>query len=373
MGTGPSVIDVVGNFGSRLSYATVADRVTRALLERGVLGTIVNLDDRFMDADLAQRPRTAQRGQKVMLLSNPLGYMVDMLVEQYGRENVAIFLCPNTLSLGPEHRASCFKVGRIYTPSKWCADTIVAAVGFEDDRAPVEVMPLGVDDPFVDRWTGPVIATRDGPVTFLHMTTDTFWPGRKGTEELLHAWKMFLNTCRLSSKDVRLTVHCLPKLHPQIYQLVGDLGLLDEVEIESSDARGMSPDRLYDLMREWDVLVAPSRSEGFGVMPLSALCSGRAVCTTAGTGQDEYLFDDEVPAKNWIQIPTRGYGPLAGEFGDAPVVGSEQMVPALLAAKVMTDGRMFMPVKDRAFCAHWSWRARAAAWAASLIRWKDEE
>lgn len=362
------MIDIIGNFGSRLSYATVADRVARALIERDALGSLINLDDRFMDPAFAKLPRSGTKGNKALLLSTPHGYMVDALCERYDRKNVAIFLCPNTVALSTEHRSSAEKVGRIYAPSKWCADTIVASTTLDVD---VEVVPFGVDDPFADHRTGPVLRS-GGQLNFLHMTTDTFWPGRKGTEELLHAWNLFRTRTRTPIQRAKLTIHCLPQLHPQVYRLVGDLDLLDDVEIASSDPRGLSPGRLFDLIRDCDVFVAPSRSEGFGVMPLSALCAGRAVCTTAGTGQDEYLFDEEVRPVDWVQIPTCGQASLAGEHGDAPVVRAEQMVPSLLAAMVMVNENMISQ-QDRAFCEHWSWRTRAAAWAASLIKWNESD
>lgn len=360
------MIDVVGHFGSHLSYATVADRVSRALIDKGVVGTITNLDDRMIDVGLTRAARS-RCSEKVVLLSDPQGYMVDALVEQYGGENVAIFLCPNTSSISAEHISSVKRTGRVYTPSNWCADTILRCV----PDAHITVMPLGVDDVFVDKWTGPVSRLQGHPVSFLHVTTDSFWPGRKGTEELLCAWKALRQIVK-SPTDAHLTIHCLPQLYPRAYDTVAALGLLDDIALIPGESRGITPERLYNLIADCDVLVAPSRSEGFGIMPLSALCAGRAVCTTSGTGQDEYLFG-EVRSPDWLAIPTFHPQSMAGEYGDAPTVVGEQIVPTLLAAMQMAERNVFSETKNRALCSHWSWKARASAWADSLIEWKEEE
>lgn len=363
------MIDIFGHFGSRLSYATISDQLARGLAERDALGSVANLDDVFVDPTLATPPRP--RGKKAIVISDVRDYLTDSLVSAYGRENVALFVCPNTDTLSIDRRVSCQKVDRIYTPSAWCADTIhdalsTAPVANEADGADplplIIVEPLGVDDPF---FADPPPTPSGAPLRLLHVTTDTFWPGRKGTEELLLAW----TRTGISPRIARLTIHCLPQLHPRIYQEVGDLGLLDTVKIASSTPRGGTPEDLFALFREHDMLVAPSRSEGFGIMPLSALVSGMPVVTTGGTGQDFYLGQ----LAGWLQVPTMGMSELVGEEGFAPSLRVDQLAYALRAAVVDLHEKLAREARlntDPSVRNLWSWTARRAEWVASLTEWE---
>lgn len=356
------MIDLVGHFGSRLSYATIAEQLVGALAACDTLANVTNLDDVFLDHVLAARPMRV-RSKKVLLLADARLYLVEALIEQYGRENVAVFVCPNTDRLSDERRDVCNAVGKIYTPSKWCRETIWRCA----EKPDVEVMPLGVDFPFANGWTDR--KDRHGFVLrVLHVTTDTFWPGRKGTEELLRAWKL-----AEAGRFASLTLHCLPQLYGTAHQELGDLGLLDRVKLISAPLRGSTPAELSELIASHDLLVAPSRSEGFGIMPLSALISGTPVLTTAGTGQD-YLAEENEKGESvlggWMQIPTMGSSELAGEDGEAPTVRGEQLAQVLAAGCRFYDDLLFGVKRNASVQADWSWWARRAAWAKSLIEWE---
>jgi glycosyltransferase involved in cell wall biosynthesis len=369
------MIDVVGHFGSLLSYATVSDQVVRGLKERDALGNVTNLDDRVLGPAL---PSPRQRGEKVILIADARDHLIEAMVAEYGRANVAIFMCPNTNKLSRDRDRACHSVGRIYTPSRWCADTILQTV-WDDEPGPigqVRVMPLGVDEPFATRWTHHARGKdADERVRMLHVTTDTFWDGRKGTEELLHAW-MLASKLFDARRHATLTIHCLPQLYATIHQELGDLGLVDDVKLLRAPLRGSTPDELFDLIAAHDLLVAPSRSEGFGIMPLSALVSGTPVLTTADTGQGQYLAekndDGTLALGGWMQIATMGSGALEGEDGEAPMVRSDQLAFALAAGWSMYERELLRSVqRNKTGQADWSWKTRRVAWAESLIEWES--
>lgn len=357
------MIDLVGHFGSRLSYASISAQLCAALDAGGVLGNISNLDDKFIDAAHV-RPPIGRRGDRVLLLTDPRSYLVEATVSAYGAENVAIFLCPNTDKLSDEHIRACGQVGRIYTPSTWCSDTIYESC--QADRiADVVVMPLGVDIPFTEHWCQREV---EGRPRLLHVTTDTFWPGRKGTGELLHAWALGL------SEIADLTVHCLPALYGAVHQELGALDLLGKVRLLCAPARGTTAAELFELVAGYNMLVAPSRSEGFGLMPLSALLCGTPVLTTADTGQRQYLDlpadDEDGPALGgWMQVPTYGWAPLAGEHGDAPVVRADQLAWTIRGAVHDHPDLLALTAQNEELQSKWSWWARRAHWAASLKDW----
>lgn len=360
------MIDIVGHFGSRLSYATVTDQVVRGLLACESLGRVTNLDDKFVDETLAARVQS-ERGKKILMIADPRDWLVEAMVGEYGRENVGIFLCPNTNKLSDERQRACHMVDRIYTPSRWCASTILDTVFRQERFGMVHVMPLGVDAPFTTGWVDH--ESVDNRRSLLHVTTDTFWPGRKGTEELLKAWKL----AELNRK-ARLTVHCLPQLYGMVHQELGDLDLTDKVTLISAPLRGSTPEELFELISRHDLLVAPSRSEGFGIMPLSALVSGTPVLTTAGTGQDEYLGEQDagVPVLGgWMQVPTFAADELSGEDGSAPTIRADQLAYTLAAGCRFYDDLLASVKRNQKVQAGWSWWARRAAWAKSLVDWEE--
>jgi glycosyltransferase involved in cell wall biosynthesis len=322
-------------------------------------------------------PSPRQRGEKVILIADARDHLIEAMVAEYGRDNVAIFMCPNTNELSSDRDRACHSVARIYTPSRWCADTILQTVWAPGTIGQVTVMPLGVDEPFATRWTQHRIpyGREDMRVHMLHVTTDTFWDGRKGTEELLHAWSLARKQLG-AQRHATLTIHCLPQLYATIHQELGDLGLVDDVKLLRAPLRGSTPEELFDLIAAHDILVAPSRSEGFGIMPLSALVSGTPVLTTAGTGQDQYLAEkkDGVPVLGgWMQIATMGSGELQGEDGEAPMVRSDQLAFTLSAvwSWSMYELELLRSVqRNKEVQADWSWKTRRAAWAESLIEWE---
>ena len=382
------MIDVVGHLGSRLSYATIADQLVMELTSRNALGTITNLDDQFLRPELAGLTGGAPRGEKVLLLADPQDHLVDALVGAYGAPNVAIFVCPNTDRLSEDRTRACATVGKVYTPSSWCAQVIWNSLEKLDLDAVlggptlVEVKPLGVDRAFTSQRLSRQRRTPSptDPISMLHVTTDTFWPGRKGTEELLQAWKSAFPNRRLA--PACLTVHCLPRLLPAIHQELGDLGLTDDVQLISSPPRGSTEDELGVLFSKFDLLVAPSRSEGFGVMPLSALLSGLPVLTTADTGQAEYLCArrysgaaDDVGHPllgGWLQIPTTGRGSLFGEDGEAPMLRPDQLALSLVAGARLYDELLVRTSENNHTArVEWSWEYRRQVWAQSLIEWSE--
>jgi glycosyltransferase involved in cell wall biosynthesis len=364
-----AVIDIVGHFGSRLSYATVTDQVVRGLLACDKLGRITNLDDKFIDDALAARSHPG-RGKKVLLLADARDWLVEAMAAEYGRENVAIFLCPNTNQLSDERQRACHQVDRIYTPSRWCSNTILDTVFRQERFGMVHVQPLGVDSPFSTSNSQGKAHNDPSRLSMLHVTTDTFWPGRKGTEELLKAWKL-----AEMDRIARLTIHCLPQLYGTLHQELGDLDLIDKVKLISAPARGCTPEDLFELVGKHDLLVAPSRSEGFGIMPLSALVSGTPVLTTAGTGQNEYLAETDGEGEpvlgGWLQIPTFGDDKLEGEDGSAPCIRPDQLAFSLVAGRRLYDDLLRGAQKNQKVQANWSWFERRNEWVKSLVEWEE--
>jgi len=369
------VIDLVGHFGSRFSYATVSYQLMLGLRELFVLGSVTNLDADTVYDDVRSEAKSA--GHAVIVVSDPQAHVVDPLFELYGETGVALFLSPNTTNLDQKRTEICGRAGRIYVPSRYCERTVQRAlVHGHHVSADVVVMPLGVASAFlrserrVERdWS---LSNLSG-LRMLHLSTDGYWPGRKGTDELLVAWKLWEKQVRSPVRGFSLTVHVTPSLADVVTRRIGDLAL-ENVRVEVGPERGMQDYALRALFDAHDVLVQPSRCEGFGIMPLSALCFGLLVYTTADTGQAEYLFPEAEPRgetqgvtacspwSNWVQIPTLAPAPLAGEFGEAPEIDPEQLGGVLVRDQVR-------PPQRRPDVHEWSWETRRRRWASSLAEW----
>lgn len=368
-------IDIVGHFGTTLSYATVGSRVARALLDAGILGAVTNLDDEWGPyEDLQERTPvfSSVKGSHVVIFSAPRHYF-DVYIGMYGRANTAIFMSPNSDTLLDEHAQSCSQFGTAIVPSKWCSETVQACA--TPDR--ITRLPLGIDQSLLSgRVTRMRAPHRDAPLSVWHFTTDQVWPGRKGTEELLKAWQLVsemragwsLRSGGLASGVVarpaaKLYVHAPPGLSTAVHYQAADMGIFESVEIVTGAGRGSADGDLAKHVHSADLIVQPSRCEGFGLMMLAALAAGIPLVTTSFTGQTEYLRD--FPGA-WLGVPTDLPALMAYEEGSAPKVSIDGLVNALMVA-MTADARTEMIVAaSRHGATAWSW-----TWDRVLIEWVE--
>ncbi len=361
-------IDLAGHFGSSLSYATVSVRLARAMSTAGILGTVINLDDKCVHEDI-MRP-SVPKSRHLMVLSNPTVGTMNTFVDLYKPKDTAIFMSPNTSEVEFDYAHIFYDVGRIYVPSLYCGRAVVAV---DEGNAPfqsnIRVMPLGAADEFIDsehsgRWG------QLGPLKLLHVTTDTYWPGRKGTEELIQAWNL------LRPEWAELTIHCLPQLYNEVFYRLGDLDLIGKnVKLVVGGSQRGTPDAaLRSLFDGHHVLVQPSRSEGFGIMPLSALVYGMPVLTTADAGQEEYLYERRVGPEGlvdvhmhgWMAVPTRSHGPLTGEHGYAPRIDPEQLAFLLASLRERYTQLVALAAANGRLSDSWRWSERMKPWVEDL-------
>ncbi|MDX8512385.1 glycosyltransferase [Mesorhizobium captivum] len=147
-------------------------------------------------------------------------------------------------------------------------------------------VPLSVSGCGVDHWdrvvTDPTFQTSPAHFKFLHVSS--CFP-RKGADLLLEAYGR-----AFSSRDnVALIIKTFPNPHNEIdrwvREAVGDRTDFPNVQIIIED---FDNSRLKALYEACDVLVAPSRAEGFGLPMAEAMMSGLPVITTAWGGQLDF-------------------------------------------------------------------------------------
>jgi glycosyltransferase involved in cell wall biosynthesis len=353
------MINVVGHFGSTFSYATVASALARRLRRDGLLGRVINLDDRWAPAhrDLAAE---STHGTHVIVMSTPRHYF-DAFVTEYGRDRSAIFACPNTDNLSKEYAETCAKFGVAIVPSTWCEDTVRLC------SSPGEIvrLALGVEDIYVD------LDVKEGASSnrVYHFSTDQWWPGRKGTEELLEAWKLALKR-NLFERAYTLHLHVPQALESTVQYKLADLGLMRSVVVEVAEERGSTDAALAECMAKAVAVVQPSRCEGFGMMFLAALVAGVPLIATPVTGQRDFMLT----TPGWLGVPIGGLDPVASEEGLAPSIDPEAL--ALTLATGLSDHGLWVMRRgnseSRSVAPKWTWNAVLDSWVEWARQWLKE-
>jgi len=214
-------------------------------------------------------------------------------------------------------RRACRDLHAVYAPSRWCLDILRPA------------LPSGCEEMVVPHGIAPPVETRPqelrGRFTALLFTTFSSEWGhylRKGVDVAIEG-------CRLAGVDLVIRAGELVEQH------LGDR--IDGDRVRLFD-RLLSPQEMGECFQGAHVLLAPSRSEAFGMVPAEALSYGVPVVATGGTGMDEFLPDDA----RCVRIQTSGRRPL-GTFGvpggEVDDITPEAVAEALVEVQEGYDAR----------------------------------
>ena len=355
------IVDIVGHFGTEFSYATVASSVARALDDAGLLGIASNLDPKWHPKHRWLADRTMRGHGTHVLLFTPPHHYVDAYAQMYGRERSALFVSPNTDTFADEHALTCAQFGVMLCPSGWCRRVVERAV----PDAETILLPLGVDEDLWDQEAADARFARmsngNDPV-LLHLSSDQFWPGRKGTEELLEAWAL----AKLGN-NASLLLHVPPALLIPATYMIRQLDIESSVELVSGDQRG-GAGSMRELFARADAMVAPSRCEGYGIMLLSAIYAGLPLICTYNTGHADFLSR----APGWVGVPTRDMGPIPGETGQAPIVEPVALAASLNVAVTQHALLRLMWTNDWRGDVGLTWPRRTQEWARAIGQWVED-
>lgn len=244
----------------------------------------------------------------------------------------------------------------VLTPSRWCQGLLheLSLHGQTGSPIPVRVVPHGVDpEIFCPDETAP--RPDAGPVRLLHFCTSPTY-ARKGTVELLVAMRELLTEPRwlaLGAQRPRVQLlACVPASEvaglAQSFMLRTEQGSLRILQDEPGP-----PARMAQRLRSCDVLVQPSRAEGFGCLALESVACGVPVVLLGQTGDADYLDDLEDAA---IQVEPHGWADC--QAGVAPALEPEALVRALAQAVLgLAYHREQARVRSAAIREKWSWTA----------------
>lgn len=359
------MIDVVGHFGSRFSYATVGAQVCRALEAAKRLGSVTNMDERWLDdyVDI-MHARDRPTGTHLLMIADAQTWLFDAYSQKYDPQRISVFSSPNTDTMDEERVRVLSRTGLVLVPSKWCESSVRAASARWDVPPPAWMtrVPLGVSERFM---TVPQARTRGERIRFVHFVTDFAWPGRKGTEELLIGWS---RAQRAMDDRAELLLHVPVQIYESVHYSVEDLGL-QNVTIQLASERGITESEIALMYEQTDVLVQPSRCEGFGLMILAGCVSQTPMITTYATGQSDFLYE----LRGWLGVAMSDrHVPLAMEEGGAPVVEPDAVATALVAATCspVLDHLRREAARNEERAMQWCWGFAMGEWLDALERWR---
>ena len=228
-------------------------------------------------------------------------------------------------------------------------------------------VPLSVSGCGVDHWE--CVQADDSyqieakSFRFLHVSS--CFP-RKGADVLLKAYGQAF----CSADDVTLVIKTFANPHNEIHRLIAEARAADvdfpDVLIIEDD---LTDGQLKSIYEQCQVLVAPSRAEGFGLPMAEAMLSGLAVITTGWSGQLDFcnektawLVDYKFAATNthfglfdsvWAEPDIEHLAATIHEVYETPVSLRNERIAA--GKKLLLEKSRWTHVANRLLCAARSW------------------
>jgi glycosyltransferase involved in cell wall biosynthesis len=215
----------------------------------------------------------------------------------------------------PPHWVPCMNTfaDLVLTPSRWCAG-VFKSCGVE---VPIEVVRHGVDPAFGEAEVRELEDKEPFVVTHFCSALE---PARKGTPELLTAWRNLINSGELE-KDK----HLLRVVSAFSVEHEGRINNIPQTEL--TPAQEGPPDVQATRYLDTHFVAQPSRAEGFGCIPLEALATGTPVLATSCTGHAEYMGSR---LGGEAVVPHGGLAPCGQSEGMAPTVDVATLREVLL-------------------------------------------
>jgi glycosyltransferase involved in cell wall biosynthesis len=338
-------ITFYGHFSGFSSYPSTCHAIARWLAYRGADLAVCNLRTEPVFPDLEDC--AVEEGYAGAVWNRAAGSGVGGPMAPDREDAISLVSAfPSWLSAIPRHRRA---VGRfvgdvqplpprwkglierhcdiVVTESGWCSTLLGELALTRGGQAiPVHVAPPGIDPEVFKPGQG---GARGRAVRMLHFGSSPTGD-RKGTLELVAAAREWLYANAAGGRPVHLIIRAHRDLLPLAASSAGSYaGGKITVMVDEPG----TPEAMAHMVRSADVLVQPSRAEGFGLIPVQAVACGRPVILMGEPGDADYLDDLGAAA---VRVKSAGWGACGG--GVAPEIDLASLLGALQHARGHADG-----------------------------------
>jgi len=350
-------------YGPKIGYSSL-EVVTRGMIEagieHGVFSGHVPTGRSYDDHDL-------YRGRDASCAVLCGGYP-EMPILEYGVHRYRSFMLAANSTWVPDafwaHSRS--QLTEILTPSEWSKQQIESArpssVGL-----PVRVVPHGVLAGFkpVEPGESPKVNVCGPPGKFVVTHFAGSSDERKGSLELVKAFMAW------PKRDDAFLFLCMNSMQVHVFTMkVLDLfGEEAQKHMAIVPQLNAEPETMRWVYAASDLVCQPSRAEGFGLVPLEALCCGTPIAATKSTGHLQWMLGARGEVGAGI-VPIEVEAPRKIDYdpgGMAPHVSVDAIAAALDFAfthiEVLRREAMEF-ASDRRSC--WSWANQTRAWVSQL-------
>jgi glycosyltransferase involved in cell wall biosynthesis len=318
-----------GHFSGWSSYPTVCRAIAKWLVEEGVDLEIVNLrdepvhgfdpEDHVVEApevfwrevhDAAREFTRSRKSSQVIREGVALvfGFPEWLYAVPRHEKLVGYHVCDYAENIPQRWVSAMGRADVVLTPSEHCREAFYSA-GYE---GAIAVVPHGIDGAFYPR-------AAERPNVVRHFCSSPS-SDRKGTARLIEAWEA------VEPKNWTLVIHMDQGPAPRT--LLKSRG---SIRYEFSAPR--EPDEMRGLYSSCSLLAAPSRAEGFGMMPLEALACGTPILATDSTGHGQWAHSVEEGAV-WVEGDLSGLeSKLSEAIGriDSLLAGADERADDILS------------------------------------------
>lgn len=229
---------------------------------------LYDFDDWLNDLDDSSKPVGGATDAVALFVGN-LSHLPEAWLGMH--KEMWVMVAPNSNMIGPDLQGLLKSVDHLMGPSEWACEVLRS---FFPDKI-VKCVPHGVSEQF----KAPEEREKFVGYRALHMSSSVM--ERKGTDVLLEAWAQ----AEVPSDSI-LYISVPRGKTLDFLDLAEDLKIRDSVKI--SDRLDLEEDRMSRLYASMDLVIQPSRGEGFGLVPLEARACGTPVLMTDSTGHSQH-------------------------------------------------------------------------------------
>ncbi len=320
------------------SLAVVTDGFKRVLERESLLDGIYPLD-RGGTSDEDEEPPGALARDGIFTGALNL---LPLMLRHTKHERHWVQVTPNSTHIPPKLLGAVLKIPNVHilSASDWGTNIIRAnlfemGVTPEMIAAPILTVHHGVHGfaPCVEELQKTREDYRRGCFRVVHFSTSD--GERKGTMELLRAWKIFCSSSKApDSPDLLLVLD--HHAREALVRRCVDEDFIIPPAVKLLPRAGISAQDMSRFLCQQHLLAAPSRGEGFGLGPLEARASGVPIIATTTTGHSA----GHVQGPGIIRIHqlSRLYPIDDGPGALAPAVDPGSIVDALVTAHTAWEG-----------------------------------